>query len=193
MTDPFDDLGDEDDRDGDPFAELDDVDAPTAADGPDGDSLKRTNDAAAPGVPDPADGGPETDTADRADAGPVPGARADVTGDPFGDVDVPRDDPFEAAGSPFEQVDVTGVDPDDVWERFTADAAAESGVDPPDQDVLVVSKHEFCEGCPHFTTPPDAECTHGGTSILEFVGPDDVRVENCPVVRERRELGEVHD
>lgn len=192
MTDPFDDLDDRDDRHGDPFAELGDVDAPTEDDGSDGDSAER-NDDPAPGVPDPDDEGLETDATDRADAGAVPGEQVDVTADPFGEVDVSRGDPFEAADSPFQQVDVAGVDPDEVWERFTADATSEPEGEKPERDVVVVSKHEFCEGCPHFTAPPDVECTHDGTAIVEFVGPDDVRVENCPIVRERRELGEIHE
>jgi hypothetical protein len=192
MTDPFDDLDDGDDRDGDPFAELGNVDAPTEGDGPDGDSAEHDDDPV-PGVPDAADEGLETDATDRADAGAVPGEQVDVTADPFGEVDVSRGDPFEAADSPFQQVDVAGVDPDEVWERFTADAASESEGEQPERDVVVVSKHEFCEGCPHVTAPPDVECTHDGTAIVEFVGPDDVRVENCPIVRERRELGEIHE
>jgi hypothetical protein len=222
MTDPFDDLdedGDEE-RDGDPFAELGD-----AAESTDGTDAKDGNGDAGHVDPDPTDSvepqpdpfeylgdaGPDVSAAADDDVGreaPDPeagdvgegeqvdvadGEQVDVAGDLFGDVDVSRGDPFEAAESPFEQFDVEGVDPDEVWERFTEDASADSTVDQPEDDVVVVSKHEFCEGCPYFTPPPEIECTHAGTTILEFVGPDDVRVENCPIVQERRELGEVHE
>jgi hypothetical protein len=174
MSDPFDDLENDEDRDGDPFEALEDT---------------------APGVPGASANGedPGADQTDRTAAGVAPGEQVDVAGDPFGDVDVSRGDPFESADSPFQQVDVTGVDPDEVWKRFTDDAATSPDVEPPEDDVVVVSKHAFCEGCPYFSSPPEVECTHDGTTILEFVGPDEVRVENCPIVRERRELGEVHE
>lgn len=164
-----------------------------------------------PGVPDrsgdgPGEGGPAgVDAPARESSGdPGGGAAGDADaprGDPaFGDVDTSRGDPFESTDSAFEQAGVEGVDPDEVWERFTAGADGtepDAGVGPtaahPDEDVVVVSKHAFCEGCPHFTAPPDVACTHEGTEIIEFVGPEDVRVSNCPIVRERRELGEVHE
>lgn len=155
------------------------------------------------GAPETAGGGPFDDTdADR--------------GDPFDDAAADRGDPFSSAGNPFERVDVEAVDPDEVWERFAAEAAAaadadDSGLldgatgsgdvgadaadgaeaDPDDADVVTVSKHRYCETCPHFSPPPAISCGHPGTRIIEFVGTDEVQIADCPVVRERRELGEV--
>lgn len=146
---------------------------------------------------------------DRSGSSPV-----DVAGDPFGDVDVSRGDPFESADTPFEQVDTGGADPDEIWERFTgetesvSDAGSGSGTESragPDREpgtspaaerdagreVVAVPKHSFCERCEHFSAPPDVACGHEGTDILEFVGTDEVRVSNCPVVAERRLLGEL--
>jgi hypothetical protein len=214
MSDPFDDLDDED-REGDPFADLDEAeppgpadatdgvwDEPEAADAGAGDSRERDSD----GDPfnylgDSETGGPETTAerdegvGDRPEVEAIPSDQVDVAGDPFGDMDISRGDPFESSGSHFQQVDVTSVDPDEVWKRFTGEAEPAGSAAEPREEVeeVVVSKHEFCEGCPHFTAPPDIECTHEGTSILEFLDPDEVRVKNCPIVRERRELGEVHD
>lgn len=192
MSDPFDDLDEYEDREGDPFAHLDDAapGVPDEGDGrDDGEAVDDDDDA---DERDAAfEGGDFDESVDESVAGSSAGS-VDVAGDPFGDVDVSRGDPFESADSPFQRVDVDAVDADEVWRRFTegTDAAA---ADPPEDDVVTVSKHAFCEGCPHFTAPPDVECTHEGTEILEFVGPDDVRVSNCPIVRERRELGEVHE
>jgi len=53
-----------------------------------------------------------------------------------------------------------------------------------------VSKHAFCETCEHFSGPPEIECGHGGTEILAFVDMETVRVSNCPIVAERRRLGQ---
>jgi hypothetical protein len=216
--DPFEDL-DADDREGDPFDHLDeDPDTPEDAVAPPED----TADGPESGLTSPGGGSPDpfeyiddgpgipdgTETDDRADAAGGPdGSRAvDAGPGSLGEADVSRGDPFESSDSPFEQVDVEGVDPDEVWERFTAEAEAEAHADtesPRDQhdravggpgdDVVTVSKHSFCEGCPHFTAPPAVECTHEGTQIIEFVGPDEVRVSNCPIVVERRELGEAFD
>lgn len=170
MSDPFDDFDDidDEDREGDPFEDLDG----TTGDVPVGDE----------------DSDEEVTEFDSAQDEHV-----DVSGDPFGDVDISRGDPFESGDSPFEQVDVAGVDPDEIWEQFTDDATADPDVESQANDVVVVSKHAFCEGCPYFSSPPEVQCTHDGTTIREFVGPDDVRLENCPIVRERRELGEVHE
>jgi hypothetical protein len=108
---------------------------------------------------------------------------------------VSEGDPFESASSAFERAGVEGIDPDEVWDRLTAEPDGDEADDgegfPPDDDeddVVTVSKHSYCEGCEHFSSPPDVTCTHEGTEILEFVGVDDVRVSNCPVVEERREL-----
>ncbi|WP_135365567.1 hypothetical protein [Halosimplex halophilum] len=113
--------------------------------------------------------------------------------DPLADVAVSEGDPFESASSAFERSGVEGIDPDEVWDRLTAEPGADTGGEggPPEgdeDDVVTVSKHGYCEGCEHFSPPPDVTCTHEGTDILAFVGVDEVRVSNCPVVEERREL-----
>lgn len=186
--DPFDDLGGEqtgEESDTDPDeAETGDRQA-TESDpfdylGPDDAGRTASQDS---GQPD----GPDSNQESR----PV-----DVVTDPFSDVDVSRGDPFESTDTPFEREAVNGVDPDEVWERFTADAESVDTGDADsreNEDVVEVSKHSFCERCPHFSSPPAVECGHDGTSILEFVGTEHVRVANCPVVRERRELGEVRE
>lgn len=53
------------------------------------------------------------------------------------------------------------------------------------EETFVVSKHTFCEQCPHLSPPPETRCTNEGTVIREFVDRDHVRVSSCPVVRER--------
>lgn len=54
----------------------------------------------------------------------------------------------------------------------------------------VVPKRWYCEQCEHFSKPPEVHCTHPDTTILEFVGTENVRVRNCPVVAERKALGQ---
>ena len=132
-------------------------------------------------------------------SGPESGPAGGSAAEPLGDVDTSRGDPFEsgAGASVFEQVDVSGIDPDEAWERFTGEGEGATGSDAAsdefEDDVVEVSKHSFCEGCEFFSPPPDVECGHEGTSILEFTDMESVRVANCPVVAERRELGEFDD
>lgn len=57
-------------------------------------------------------------------------------------------------------------------------------------DEHVVPKRTYCESCEHFGDPPAVHCEHPGTSILEFVDADHVRVRRCPVVAERLASGE---
>lgn len=54
----------------------------------------------------------------------------------------------------------------------------------------VVPKRWYCEQCEHFSEPPEVQCKHDDTTILEFVGTEEVRVRNCPVVVERKALGQ---
>jgi len=131
-----------------------------------------------PGGPAAGGGGVDAET-----AGPAGGA------DPLSDVEVSDADPFEAPGGVFEQVDVGAVDPDEVWDRLTGEPESDTAPADGEDDVVEVSKHSFCEGCEHFSAPPDVHCTHEGTEILEFTDVETVRVANCPVVVERRELG----
>jgi len=208
--DPFEDLDPDDycDREGNPFdafgGDEDDPDAldvPEAEDEsePSGDPFEYLGGGDPPDDADPASR-PDTED-DRAAASGE--QTVDVSADAFGEVDVSRGDPFESADSPFRQVDVESVDPDEVWERFTGEVEraetnrneALGGEEVPDDaaDVVEVPKGRFCQTCPHFSTPPETACSHPGTEVLTFVDSDKVRVSNCPVVRERRELGETYD
>jgi hypothetical protein len=214
--DPFDDM-DADahrDREGDPFEHLDpeggadgtpsvpDSESDSGAEErPDDDPFEYAADASAgdregPRASDQSGGGGDESSGSRA------GRSVDVAADAFGDVDVSRGDPFEESSGAFERVDVESVDPDAVWERFTesaekADAAHASlgGEAVPEDapETVEVPKGRFCQTCPHFTAPPEIECTHDGTEIHTFVGSDEVRVSNCPILRERRELGETYE
>lgn len=190
--------GERDSTEPDPFEYLGSPDSGESPreerEGPEDDGVRGADLGPDPIVNPPADGSSGAD----GEPGAAPGV--DVAGDPLGGVDVSRGDPFDSADNPFERVDVDGVDPDEVWERFTADAASgadgtddDGGPERDEDDVVDVSKHRFCETCPHFSDPPETACGHPGTDVLEFVGTDQVRVANCPVVRERRELGEVHE
>jgi len=110
--------------------------------------------------------------------------------DPFGDLGDREGDPFGSAESAFERMDVDGLDPDAVWESL-AEAEARGSVTERDDGVYAeVSKHSFCEQCEYFSEPPDATCTHEGTQIIEFLDMETVRVFDCPVVEQRRELHE---
>ena len=186
--DPFDDLNGDAyrDREGDPFEAFDETG--------DGDE---DEDGAETGTPEePATSG---DPFEYLGGEPVEGSDADRTGD----VDVSRGDPFESADSPFRQVDVESVDPDEVWERFTGEAErveqkqseALGGESVPEDaaDVVGGPKGRFCQTCPPFSAPPETACSHPGTELLTFVGTDEVGVSNCPVVQERRELGETYE
>jgi hypothetical protein len=192
---PFDAFGDGEDGDEDDHGELGghEHEADTS-----GDPFEYLGGGASPDDADPASG-----TGAGDDPSTTGDQSVDVAGDAFGDVDVSRGDPFESADSPFRQVDVESVDPDEVWERFTGETErvetkqneALGGDDVPEDaaEVVEVPKGRFCQTCPHFSTPPETACSHPGTEVLTFVGTDEVRVSNCPVVRERRELGETYD
>jgi hypothetical protein len=96
-------------------------------------------------------------------------------------------DDFEDGDELFERMAVERVD-DAVWDRLgtSRESADESG----ERDVATVSKHAFCERCEHFSPPPEIECGHEGTAILEFPDMESVRVADCPVVAERRDLAD---
>jgi len=212
--DPFEDIDPDDyrDREGNPFDAFDGED--DEAEENDEHGKSGGHDHEADSSEDPFEylgGGTSPDDADPTSgpgvevdpAAATGGQSTDVSGDAFGDVDVSRGDPFESADSPFRQVDVESVEPDEVWERFTGETErveakqneALGGEEVPEDaaEVVEVPKGRFCQTCPHFSTPPETACSHPGTELLTFVGTDEVRVSNCPVVRERRELGETYD
>jgi hypothetical protein len=185
--------------DDDPFEDLDvpAEDSGEAADWPDptdrtdrpADSQDGADPAADPfdafAEPRGAEGGPASESpAEGApdDTGPAggPGNSAD---DPFAgfDADVPGEDPFDA----FREVEI-----DDDEDPIAAAIDPDAGRDD-DRTYSRVSKHRFCEQCEYFTDPPEVGCTHETAEIVEFVDWETVLLVDCPVVAERRALGNV--
>ena len=123
--------------------------------------------------------------------------------DPFDEI-APATDEFDVdPDAAFEQMDAGDIADEDIWELLDAGATGEfepagafggaaatgdavgGGFGAGAADVEhVVSKRTYCQQCPHFSSPPDVACDHEGTTILEAVGFDDVRVQNCPMVDE---------
>ena len=188
--DAFDSLDDEGAAIDDPFAELGE------GIGADGSDAGGDPDARDHSVDDSARSSPETTPdADRDDPFDAIG-RADADrADPFADASGEWDDEMADLDDAFEQMDVDGPAAEDVWESLGADA----GTDAFDADAglggaasvpgggdteHVVSKRTYCQQCPHFTRPPEAACTHEGTTIVEAVGFDEFRVRNCPMISE---------
>lgn len=99
-------------------------------------------------------------------------------------------DPFESMGDAFTEMDVEGVDPDDVWQRLTSAESRGSVTQEAERTYAEVSKHSYCEQCEHFSAPPEIDCSHEGTEIVEFLDVDRVRVVDCPIVAERQDLEE---
>ena len=174
---PFDDLDESDDRDNDPFGRID------------ADETER---------PDPeqdADRGDRSDGMADSDRSKYPDWLAETDGedsvvraeaDPFAGLDDREGDPFEE--DPFEPVETEAVDPDRAWEQLEGDA--DLTVEEPEGTVTEVSKRRYCERCEYFSPPPDVSCTHEGTEILGFPDRETVRMVNCPIVAQRRELEE---
>jgi hypothetical protein len=118
---------------------------------------------------------------------------SDPDTDPLAGVDVPTGDPFEdsdvgGGSSEFDAAGVSEIDSDAVWEQFVDVQSRDARLDR-EEETTDVSKHDFCETCPHFSPPPEIHCSHEGTEILEFLDMETVRVVDCPIVAERRELG----
>ena len=112
----------------------------------------------------------------------------EVATDAFADVDQREGDPFEGTRSVFEEMDVESIDPDEVWEGLEGAEGRGSVVEKSDRTYAEVSKHSYCEQCEYFSEPPDVTCSHDGTEIVEFLDMDTVRLVDCPVVAERKEL-----
>ena len=207
-ADPFESFDDVEDREGDPFERLGDVGPAEEPDDatPTGEA---DGDTAAPqsgGVPD-SDGPSdvpafEEEFIDEDDPFPVGASKtpntspADETAggdedgslgadDPFAGMDGREGDPFGEGESAFESVDIEEVDPDEVWEALDEEPV-QSAVE--GSRYVEVSKHRFCEQCEHFTSPPNAHCTNEEAEIIEFLDMETVRLLNCPVVAEQREL-----
>ncbi len=187
------------DREGDPFERLDDgneSDREEQAGEPEGD----TETDAEPGYDahnvTPADHLDEvSDEQLDEDEGysefveqeePSVDAGSPATDTTFEDMGTREGDPFE--GDVFEQMDVGELDPDEVWASI-AEAEEEGSVSQQQERIYAeVSKHRYCEQCEFFSDPPDVHCSHDGTEILEFLDQKTVRVVDCPVVAERKEL-----
>lgn len=184
LSDPLDELGADEEPVDDPFAQLD-ADA----------------DAADPDAPgdDAFDDEAFTDSGSDAPAGESEGplfGEAKPGGGEAGE----RDDPFDELGpstgeadldEAFERMDVGELSDEDVWKSLDEDdglaAPGAAGFDSAGPfggaDVdRVISKQAYCQQCPHFSAPPEATCTHEGTTILEAIGFDEFRVRNCPMV-----------
>jgi len=188
--DPFDAFESPEDADDDPFEDLERPDTDDEADTTDEVAVDDTPAETPPGhlpddpfdhadAPDPDRDGTASPTPDDADGD----GSTDPTDDPFAEFSTPRrdegDDPFDA----FESAGVDGIDPDAVWEDLES-----GGPDTDERTYSEVSKHRFCEGCEHFSAPPEIECTYEGAAIVEFLDTETVRLLNCPVVAEQRAL-----
>ncbi|WP_324662667.1 hypothetical protein [Haloarcula sediminis] len=203
--DPFEAFEEPEEREGDPFERLGDVpgesddatadsaDAPAEA-GDDSESVPSTDDpdepafeeefideddpfATTPG-PSPADG-TTSDGREGSDAGPL------GSDDPFDGMADREGDPFDDGETAFESVDVESLDADEVWESLGEEPSTPSVEG---SRYVEVSKHRFCEQCEHFASPPNAHCTHEEADIIEYLDMETVRLLNCPVVAEQREL-----
>jgi len=105
--------------------------------------------------------------------------------DPFSGMDGREGDPFGEGESVFESVDVESVDTEEVWASLDEEPSTATVEG---SRYVEVSKHRFCEQCEHFASPPDAHCTNEEAEIIEFLDMETVRLLNCPVVAEQREL-----
>ena len=104
----------------------------------------------------------------------------------------PADDAF-GLGPYFSESTYAEIDADDLWDTLDADEPTPGGVEAGEApNEHIVPKRSYCESCPKeaFSEPPAVRCSHPGTSIVEFVDIDHIRVRNCPVVAERQALGE---
>lgn len=92
----------------------------------------------------------------------------------------------------FDERSAEPIDTEAVWRSIESDrpTTAEETDSREVDTEHVVPKRWYCEQCEHFSEPPEVRCTHPDTTILEFVGTEDVRVRNCPVVAERKALGQ---
>jgi len=87
----------------------------------------------------------------------------------------------------FDEEEMPEIDTDVVWERLGEDEPPELPEET-EHDVRLVRKRSYCEQCPFFSEPPDVQCSHDGTEILELVDMEQFRVVNCPKVREDERL-----
>lgn len=187
--DPFADLGDAvGDREGDPFERLDE-----------GPAEPEDSEEAGASDREPSSGTGSLDVADPDGSrtggveGPLSGRIEDSEpGVPSFSEGRGRDgDPFEGFDDAFDREEIEQLDPDAVWEELeSAQAGDGSFTEESQRTYAEVSKHSYCEQCEHFSAPPEIRCGHEGTQIVEFLDMETVRVVDCPVVEERKELRE---
>jgi hypothetical protein len=193
--DPFEQFDEEvGDRTGDPF---DSFDEPTTD-----DEDETTDSMWEPDREEQLGGGPEETRSAASSPESTPEAGTEVEGEPadFEPVSDPmpdspvgesgerEGDPFESAERAFERMNIDELDADDVWEALSDAEQRGSVSESHGRTYAEVSKHSYCEHCEFFSAPPDVACGHEGTEILEFSDLETVRVVDCPVVAERREL-----
>lgn len=194
--DPFEAFEDPEEREGDPFERLGGVE-------PDGESGDGTADDGPGAEPDDSTAADDTDEPafeeefiDEDDLfatgpgqssvdGTTGGGRSESEDDPFEGMAGRDGDPFGEGESAFESVDVESVDADEVWESLDEEPSTPSVEG---SRYVEVSKHRFCEQCEHFSSPPNAHCTHEDAEIIEYLDMETVRLLNCPIVAEQREL-----
>jgi len=181
--DPFEEFDAPADREGDPFEKLDppEEDATDQSDAVD-DTGSETDGPAEPTDQSAWDASISDDGSPVEVDNPVTD-----TDDPFSGMDERDGDPFGAGESAFEAVDVESVDADEVWESLgETKTEASTGTGSRYDEV---SKHRYCEQCEFFTGPPETRCTNEDAEIIEFLDMETVRLLNCPIVAEQRELG----
>lgn len=101
--------------------------------------------------------------------------------DEVGEDDRFSEEPFEAVEVLWESLDVEDATLDDQSKFDSGEGVG----------TTVVLKRNFCEQCEYFSEPPVARCNHEGTQIVEFVDRQRVRVRRCPVVAQRRAIGQI--
>ena len=97
-------------------------------------------------------------------------------------------DPFEVEEELFKERDTGDLDPDAVWQELTAVDSGDSEDQRRKRTYADVSKHTYCEQCEYVSGPPEIDCQHDGTEIVEFLDMETIRVIDCPVVAERLQL-----
>jgi hypothetical protein len=118
-------------------------------------------------------------TGDGTESGPEIGPPSDTSRE---------GDPFESMEDAFTEQGVDEVDTEKVWQQLTDAQSRGSVSEKQGRTYAKVSKHSYCEQCEHFSEPPDINCSNEGTEIVEFLDMQTVRVVDCPVVAERKEL-----
>ncbi|WP_226041972.1 hypothetical protein [Natrinema sp. DC36] len=158
------------------------------------------------------DGSRTVDAGEEGDQSDDDGEDANGRSDPLEDLAATvSDDDRERSSTPdfddlFDRHDAADIDGDRLWERLEADRAeVSSGTGEPsdsaesggalrlaDREIREVEKRSYCQGCEHFTEPPDVDCTRDGTAILAVTTMGTFRVADCPFVLEDEALENRH-